>query len=97
LLSIASSFAAFAADDDAHAPITTDATLDWDTLIAVTLSAHPRGTELAARAEEAQAWNVRGRNWLAAAPALYFSYLSDSALDERRAAARASRRRGRRL
>jgi outer membrane protein TolC len=84
LLSIASPFAAFAADDAsrAHVPITTDVTLDWDTLMAVTLSAHPRGTELAARAEEAAAWNERGRNWLATAPALYFSYLSDSALDD---------------
>jgi outer membrane protein TolC len=84
LLSVASSFAAFAADDGSHAhvPITIDATLDWDALMDATLGAHPRGTELAARAEETAAWNERGRSWLAAAPALYFSYLSDSPRDD---------------
>jgi outer membrane protein TolC len=65
-----------------HVPIAVDATLDWDTLIELTFGAHPRGLELAARAAEADAWSERGRKWLAAAPSLYFSYLSDSALDD---------------
>ena len=66
----------------AHISIASDAALDWDGLIAATLSAHPRGAELAARNAEAEAWSERGRHWLAAAPALYFSYLSDSPLDD---------------
>jgi outer membrane protein TolC len=77
-------FGAQAAEEQphAHVPIVTDATLDWDSLVAATLAAHPRGYELAARAEEAAAWTERGRNWLAAAPAFYFSYLSDALLDD---------------
>jgi hypothetical protein len=65
-----------------HVPIAVDPTLDWDTTIAATLSAHPRGNELTARAEEAAAWLERGRHWLAAAPAFYFSYLSDGPRDD---------------
>jgi cobalt-zinc-cadmium efflux system outer membrane protein len=64
-----------------HVPLEVDATLDWPTLIAATLAVHPRSVELVARADEAAAWNARGRNWLAAAPALYFSYLSDRPID----------------
>jgi outer membrane protein TolC len=83
-VAVVSPFATFAAEEQphAHVPITIDASLDWDTLIDATLNAHPRSGELVARAEEAAAWNERGRNWLAAAPALYFSYLSDSPLDD---------------
>lgn len=66
----------------AHVPIAIDPALDWEAVIAATLSTHPRGAELAARAAEAEAWAARGRHWLAAAPALYFSYLSDSPLDD---------------
>jgi outer membrane protein TolC len=81
---VAVPLAAFAADEHPHAhrPIAVDATLDWNAVIDATLQAHPRGAELAARADEAAAWMERGRHWLAAAPALYFSYLSDSPLDD---------------
>ena len=70
------------AEPHTHVAIAIDPALDWEAVIAATLSAHPRGAELAARAAEAEAWGVRGRHWLAAAPALYFSYLSDSPLDD---------------
>ncbi len=66
-----------------HPPLTVDPTLDWQTLIDTTLAAHPRSGELIARAEEAAAWATRGRQWLAAAPSLYFTYLSDGWLDDR--------------
>ena len=65
-----------------HVPVEVDATLDWPTLIATTLAAHPGSGELAARTAEAEAWERRGRQWLAAAPSLYFSYLSDRPLDD---------------
>jgi cobalt-zinc-cadmium efflux system outer membrane protein len=83
-LALAQPLVALAAEQEphAHVPIVIDATLDWNELIDATLNAHPRRTELAARADEAAAWSERGHNWLAAAPALYFSYLSDSALDD---------------
>jgi outer membrane protein TolC len=70
------------AEPHSHVAIASDPSLDWETVIAATLSAHPRGAELAARTAEAEAWRARGRQWLAAAPALYFSYLSDSPLDD---------------
>jgi outer membrane protein TolC len=84
LLALAAGSVSPAAESDSHAhvPITVDPTLDWATLIAATLTAHPRGTELAARAAEAAAWTERGRHWLAAAPAFYFSYLTDEPLDD---------------
>jgi cobalt-zinc-cadmium efflux system outer membrane protein len=66
-----------------HAPLTVDPALDWDTLIETALNAHPRSGELGARAAEAAAWAARGRQWLAAAPSLYFTYLSDGPLDDR--------------
>ncbi len=66
-----------------HVPLTLDPTLDWPTLIDATLQAHPRSGELTARADEAAAWATRGRQWLAAAPSLYFTYLSDGRLDNR--------------
>jgi outer membrane protein TolC len=66
-----------------HQPLTIDPTLDWQTLIEATLAAHPRSGELIARADEAAAWTTRGRQWLAAAPSLYFTYLTDSPLDNR--------------
>ncbi|HEY9182868.1 MAG TPA: hypothetical protein VIQ99_06695, partial [Gammaproteobacteria bacterium] len=69
-------------DSHSHVPIRVDEGLDWDALIAATLAAHPSGQALAARAAEAAAWTARGHGWLAAAPSLYFSYLSDSALDD---------------
>jgi outer membrane protein TolC len=74
---------AAAQDAHAHVPVVVDATLDWTTLIATTLAAHPGSGELAAYVVEAEAWERRGRQWLAAAPALYFSYLSDGPLDNR--------------
>ncbi len=64
-----------------HVRLEIDPALDWNTLIDATLTAHPRGVELVARADEAAAWVARGKRWLAAAPALYFSYLSDRPLD----------------
>jgi outer membrane protein TolC len=84
LLALAAAPGSFAEEGEAHAhvPITIDPSLDWDALIAATLTAHPRGTELAARAAEAAAWTERGRHWLAAAPAFYFSYLTDEPLDD---------------
>jgi outer membrane protein TolC len=63
--------------------LTVDPTLDWQALIDTTLAGHPRSGELTARAEEAAAWATRGRQWLAAAPSLYFTYLSDGWLDDR--------------
>jgi outer membrane protein, heavy metal efflux system len=66
-----------------HQPLTIDPSLDWQTLIDVTLAAHPRSGELVARADEAAAWATRGRQWLAAAPQFYFTYLSDGVLDNR--------------
>lgn len=81
-----------ARDDDAHGhveaqlhphePVAEDPALDWATLIRTTLETYPRHRELAARAVEAQAWRRRGRSWLAAAPSLYFSYLSDGPRDD---------------
>lgn len=69
-------------ESHSHVSIRTDEGLDWDSLIAATLAAHPSGQALAARAAEAAAWTARGHGWLAAAPSLYFSYLSDSPLDD---------------
>lgn len=69
-------------ESHAHVPIAVDAELDWETLVATAMAAHPRGAELAARAAEAAAWTARGQQWLAAAPALYFSYLSDRTLSD---------------
>jgi cobalt-zinc-cadmium efflux system outer membrane protein len=69
-------------ESHAHVPIKVDAELDWETLLATALAAHPRGPELSARAAEAAAWTARGRQWLAAAPAMYFSYLSDRPLSD---------------
>jgi outer membrane protein TolC len=66
-----------------HVPLTVDPALDWQTLIDTTLAAHPRSGELVARAEEAAAWTARGRQWLAAAPSLYFTHLSDARIDDR--------------
>ena len=65
-----------------HVPVEIDAALDWSTLISTTLAAHPGSGGLAARTAEAEAWEQRGRQWLAAAPSLYFSYLSDRPLDD---------------
>jgi cobalt-zinc-cadmium efflux system outer membrane protein len=65
-----------------HEPVGVDPMLDWRSLIEIALAAYPATSELAARAAEADAWNRRGRQWLAAAPALYFSYLSDRPRDD---------------
>jgi outer membrane protein, heavy metal efflux system len=64
-----------------HVPLIVDPALDWATLMATTLAAHPQSGELVARGVEAGAWQRRGKRWLAAAPSFYFSYLSDSSLD----------------
>jgi outer membrane protein TolC len=64
-----------------HVPLVVDPALDWPTLVETTLAAHPQSGELIARAAEADAWRRRGKLWLAAAPSLYFSYLSDRSLD----------------
>ncbi len=64
-----------------HVPVVVDPALDWATLIDTALAAHPQSGELVARAAEASAWQRRGKQWLAAAPSLYFSYLSDRSLD----------------
>jgi cobalt-zinc-cadmium efflux system outer membrane protein len=66
----------------AHVALVVDPALDWQTLIDVTLAAHPKSVELLARVTEADAWQRRGKQWLAAAPSLYFSYLSDGPLDD---------------
>ena len=66
----------------AHVPLVVDTELNWSRLIETALAAHPQSGELIARAAEADAWQRRGRQWLAAAPALYFSYLSDRSLDD---------------
>lgn len=65
-----------------HAPLVVDAGLEWPALIEAALVAYPARSELAARRAEAEAWQQRGRSWLAAAPALYFSYLSDRPRDD---------------
>jgi outer membrane protein, heavy metal efflux system len=65
-----------------HVPLVVDGELDWQTLIDTALAAHPQSGELVARAAEADAWQRRGKQWLAAAPSLYFSYLSDRSLDD---------------
>jgi outer membrane protein TolC len=79
---LAWSACAWTAEAHPHVAIATDTTLDWDALIVATMAVHPRGLDLAARAAESAAWSARGRRWLAAAPALYFSYLSDRSLDD---------------
>jgi outer membrane protein TolC len=83
MLLLASGGVVSAQEAHQHVPLTVDPTLDWQTLIDTTLAAHPRSGELTARAEEAAAWASRGRQWLAAAPSLYFTYLSDRRLDDR--------------
>lgn len=65
-----------------HEPVVVDPALDWKALIEVALAAYPARGDVAARAAEAEAWERRGRRWLAAAPALYFSYLSDRPRDD---------------
>jgi len=70
------------AEDGEHAALEVDPLLDWATLLDTTLAQYPRSGELPARDAEAAAWQRRGRQWLAAAPSLYFSYLSDRALDD---------------
>lgn len=65
-----------------HVPLVVDPNLDWATVIETALAAHPQSGELVARAAEADAWQRRGKQWLAAAPSLYFSYLSDRSLDD---------------
>lgn len=66
----------------AHVPLEANATLDWAALLDATLAAHPRRAEVVAHAAEADAWQRRGKQWLAAAPSLYFSYLSDRPRDD---------------
>jgi outer membrane protein, heavy metal efflux system len=76
------SLPALAQEGHVHTPLIVDASLGWPAVIDAALTAHPRSGELAARTAEASAWERRGHQWLAAAPALYFSYLSDSVLDD---------------
>jgi outer membrane protein TolC len=73
--------AASAQESHVHVPLEVDSALEWSGLLAATLDRYPRRVELAARADEAAAWERRGASWLAAAPSLTFSYLSDRALD----------------
>lgn len=65
-----------------HEPVLIDPELDWSAVIEAALAAYPARGELAARNSEAEAWERRGRQWLAAAPALYFSYLTDRPRDD---------------
>jgi cobalt-zinc-cadmium efflux system outer membrane protein len=65
-----------------HEPVAIDPGLEWSTVIDAALAAYPARGELAARSAEVEAWERRGRQWLAAAPALYFSYLSDRPRDD---------------
>jgi cobalt-zinc-cadmium efflux system outer membrane protein len=83
LVMLAALFSAGAAaqDTEMHAPLEVDAGLGWNELLTATLDNYPRHVELAARADEAIAWQRRGESWLAAAPSLTFTYLSDRALD----------------
>lgn len=71
------------ADVDRHAPLAVDSALTFKGLLEIALGAHPRQLELGARSAEAEAWRDRSGNLLAAAPSLYFSYLSDRPLDAR--------------
>ena len=64
-----------------HAPLVIDADVGWDMLLAAALEAYPRSIEQGARAEEAAAWDRRGRALLAAAPELTLTTRSDRPLD----------------
>ena len=65
-----------------HVPLEIDPALDLRAVVEAALAAHPQSGELVAREREAEAWAARGRQWLAAAPALYFSYLNDAPRDD---------------
>lgn len=65
-----------------HVPLEIDSALDLRAVVEAALAAHPQSGELVARELEAEAWAARGRQWLAAAPALYFSYLTDRPRDD---------------
>jgi len=74
------------ADDEqhvmhSHEPLILDATLTWQDLIETTVARFPRYAELAAHQAEADALVETGSRWFADTPAVFFSYLSDSALD----------------
>lgn len=71
------------ADEHVHVPLDVDASLGWPELIDATIAAHPARFELAARSNEAVAWQDRSRRWLADQPSVYFSQLSDGLLDAR--------------
>lgn len=65
----------------AHEPLRVDADLTWPALIDRTLAAFPSLAAVEARAAEADALTRRAGRRLAAAPTLYFDYLSDAPLD----------------
>lgn len=67
---------------DVHTPLTIDASLRWADILDATLATYPRRLELAARESEASAWTHRAGRLLAASPSMYFTYLSDSPLDD---------------
>jgi cobalt-zinc-cadmium efflux system outer membrane protein len=82
-LSAAAAAAQSVLPEHLHAPVAVDPGLGWPELMTATLDAHPSQFELAALATQAEAWRDRGRQWVAGAPSLNLSYLSDRMLDDR--------------
>jgi outer membrane protein, heavy metal efflux system len=64
-----------------HVPLTIDPNMTWTTVMNTALDAYPRRVELAGRENEAAALTERGKGVLAGTPTLYFSHLTDAALD----------------
>jgi outer membrane protein TolC len=64
-----------------HVPVEIDASLGWADIIEAALATHPMRYELGARATEADIWQRRAGSWLAGAPSVYASYLSDGPRD----------------
>lgn len=60
-----------------HAPIPVDESLTMTEAVAAAFALYPTTIELAARAEEADAWTDRGQSWLADRPSLMMRYQSD--------------------
>jgi outer membrane protein TolC len=66
-----------------HEPLEIDPQLTWDAVLSAALDIHPQRFELAAREEMAAAWQQKGANLLAGAPAIVVATVSDRALDNR--------------
>lgn len=63
-----------------HEPLKVDPNLSWRELIDHTLEGFPSLAAVQARASEADALSERASRWLAAAPTIYFDYLTDAPL-----------------